>query len=253
MKHLLLSAAILAIPAMSQAAPIALNEIRDTTTTSTGSLVSDGLYDAFDGAFRLLDTGGLSVQRDIATLEDTYTYRVLDVFTNTTAATITASVRNYTNLGSDGSEHVVEEGVDRSTTFQDRNPTDGSPVNEFDPVISFTYGNNAFSAANITGDVGYNRFDMTMNLSLGAGESIGILYFATLIRDNSDRSGDVAAAQAIAASLAANPGEGTELSDAQRAIVANFDNVVAPVPLPASLPFLLAGLGGLAWAARRKS
>ncbi|ARE40432.1 hypothetical protein RGUI_2291 [Rhodovulum sp. P5] len=250
MNKLFLSLALM-LPVAAQAAPISLNEVVNRTTTSAGSLVSDGLYDAFDGAFTIFNYGSLSLSRDIATLEGDVTYRVLDTFTNNTATTITTTVTNYTNLGSDGREYIVEEGVDRATTFEDRRTAYGSPVDEYDPVLTFLYGNNAFSAANISGDVSSNRFDMDIVLTLDPGESIGILYFATLYKDATDRSGDVAAAQAIADAFAADPFTGTGLSAQQIASVANFDANAPAVPLPMSLPLLLAGLGGLAVLRRR--
>jgi hypothetical protein len=240
------------LPISAQAAPIPLSEIVNRTTTSTGYLVGDGLSDAFDGAFYLYDTAGLSVNRDIATLESHYTYRVLDIFTNNSSSTITTTVRNYTNLGSDGGENVVEEGANRSVTFEDY-ANDGTP--DYDPVLAFSYGSGSGAPVSVFGDVGSNRFDMTFDLTLEAGESVGILYYATLIRDASDRSGDIASAQSISQGFLDDPFLLSGLTSAQIATVGNFGSsldVVAPVPLPAGMPLLLTALGGAAVVARKR-
>lgn len=238
----------------SHATPMQIEEVVNSTTTYTGALVLDGLQDAFDGAF-FLNSGlaGLDVIRQIDTLESIQTYRLLDTFTNNTASTITTTIGYFTDLGSDGDELIVEEGAFRSITFQERDDLDGTPVGEVDPVLAFTFGNNSFTTNNAVGDVLPGEFELTFDVSILAGESLSLLQFATLIKDDTDRSGDVALATARSDALIALPdlsGLSVGLND-----IANF-GAVSTVPVPAALPLFgtgLAFMGFLGWRRKRKS
>jgi hypothetical protein len=220
------AAAALCSATQLSAAPLSLLEIVNTTTSSTSALVVDGLHDAFDGAFSVSGLGGLTIDRRIDTLESIRTYRVLDIFSNNTASPITTTVNYSSDLGSDGHEFVVEEGPYRAITFQDFN-NDGLPFAEFDPVLAFTFGNNAFAGDNGTGDVIVNGFSLFYDLIIEPGEAIGILQFATLIKDDTDRSGDVSAATMRSDALIASP-DLSGLTTEEIASISNFSTVSEP-------------------------
>lgn len=217
---------------VSSATPLQIAEQANLTTTSEWSLVADGLHDAFDGAFYILDQGPASVSRRIDTLNSIQTYRVLDIYTNNTSAPIAISPRSYTNLGSDGAEKVLSQTAFRSIT---------EDLSGSDPVLAFTYGNNAFASSKLAGTVGSGDWTLLLNATnLDPGQRIGILYFATLIKDDTDRSGDGALATARSNALTGSP-DLSGLSAAEIATIANF--AVAAVPVPAALPLFATGLG----------
>ncbi len=232
----------------ASAAPISLEEIVNLTTTGSGSLVNDGLDDAFDGAFGVSGFSGLSISRRIDTLGSIQTYRVLDSFTNNTVSTISTTVTWATNLGSDGGEFVVTEGSPRAITFEDFSAPSGSPVGDYDPVLAFTFGNNAFTLANGVGDVSPNAFDLDFDLTIEAGETVSILQYATLIKDDTDRSGDVALATLRSDDLISSP-DLSGLSAGQVATIANF----SAIPEPSMIAVFGLGLVGLGFARRRKT
>ena len=234
-------AAAVTLGATAQAAPITLTEVVNTTTSNQGSAVSDGLNDAFDGSFILQNVlpTGVTFSRRVDTLQDIFSYRVLDSFTNTTGAAITITLDYYTNLGSDGLEAVVREGPGQSVSYQTPLVI-GNGCCGFDPVVAFTYGEGM-------GDVVPGAFDLAYTLTIGAGETLSFLQFATLIADDTDRSGDVGAAIAISDMLLGSP-DLRGLSSAQIASIANFSGV----PLPGGAVFMASGLGLLAFRRRRR-
>jgi hypothetical protein len=245
MKSLTLAGAALTCLCLGQAhaAPVAISEQLNTTTNSTDSLVSDGGYDAFDGAFSLTGLNSLTVNRRIDTLNSIQSYRVLETFTNQTASSISTTVQSYTNLGSDSGTLVADQTSFRSITH------DGVSS---DPVIAFTYGNNAFASGALTGGVGAGEFNLAAALTIAPGQSISILYFATLIRDDTNRSGDIALATSRSNALIALP-DLSGLSGREIASIANFS--VSATPLPGALPLFASGLAGVgvaAWRRRQK-
>ena len=164
--------------ATANAGLIGLNEIVNTNTTSTGALVKDGLYDAFDVFGYLSNLNGLSVNRQVDTLESDYTYRFFDQFTNNTQSSINTVVRFGGNLGSDGSENIYRSDSYSHITFEDWN-NDGIP--DYDPVLAFTFGNNLWAENNITSLPTSNFFHIDISLELAAGETASILFFSTCI------------------------------------------------------------------------
>ena len=186
--------------------------------------------------------GGLTISRRIDTLTGIYTYRVLDIFTNNTASSITTTILYHTDLGSDFSEYVVEERAWRSITFEDVNAPSGSPVGENDPVLAFTFGNNAFTTANAVGDVSPNQYDLTYNITVAPGQSLGLLQFATLIKDDTDRTGDVAFAAGISDLLISLP-DYSGLSAGEIATILNFGLEVESGALPEPSSLGLLGFG----------
>jgi hypothetical protein len=226
--------------ATANAGLIGLNEIVNTNTTSTGPLVGDGLYDAFDGFGYLSNLNGLSVNRQVDTLESDYTYRFFDQFTNNTQSSINTVVRFGGNLGSDGRENIYRSDSYSHITFEDWN-NDGIP--DYDPVLAFTFGNNLWAENNITSLPTSNYFHIDISLELAAGETASILFFSTLIRDDTNRSGDMLTASLYADSFISNP-DFSGLNSSQQSSIVNFN--VTEVPEPSTLAVFALGLVGLA-------
>jgi len=221
---------------------LALEEVVNLTTTSSGSAVFDGLDDAFDGYASVSGFQGLDFQREINTFQQIFSYRVFDSFTNNTANSISTTIDYSTNLGSDGDEFIVTEGPFQSITFQDRLTPFGSPIDEFDPVIAFTTGNNQFAFDFAFADVSTNDFSLQYDITVKPGETVSLLQFATLIKDATDRTADVDIAAALSNSLIASPFlDG--LSDTQINSVANFDAVPEPASAVILLPLVLLSFG----------
>lgn len=160
------------------------------------------------------------------------TYRFLDIFTNATASPITTSLTFFGGLGSDGDEMIDLSSTGIVVAHESR--IDGT----FDPVIAHVYGNNSFAAANMTAVVSFDLYSSMINVALAPGESIGILQFAYLAREdttvlNYGAGGTnsigsfVADAVAVGNSLLNNP-DLSGLSQAELASISNFDVIPEP-------------------------
>jgi len=239
-----IAASIVSINA--NAAPIDLREIVDRTESVYGGrhAIVDGLYDAFDGAYYLSGYGGLSVERNITTLQDTRTYRIFDTFTNNTGVNFSGTLQYYTNLGSDGRETTP-------ATTNYSHVTDDLYFG-YDPAIAFVFGNNDYASNNVSVNAQLGSVNFLFDFDLAVGQSLSLMNFASLYADDSDRSIDFAQAQARAASLVAAP-DYRGLTESQVASVLNFDGQpTTEVSEPTT--FALFGLGLVALGAvRRKS
>ena len=184
----------------ADATPISISEIVNVDDdTSTGSQIGDGLADAFDGYGDLANLGGLSISRRVDTLESTFTYRFLEEFTNNTLGTINTTIAFGGNLGSDGGENIARSDSFSHITFQDFNNDDVPDQNNppsigccsNDPVLSFVFGNNAFTISNISITDTANDFDLAIDLTVDPGETVSLLFYVGLLLDQDDRAGDV--------------------------------------------------------------
>lgn len=197
----------------------------------------DGGNDAFDAYGRWQDPGtpgsSLAFTRRVDALTASNTYRFLDIFTNPTGSPITTALTFFGGLGSDGDE-MIDSSISGLTVSHESRP-DGWTG---DPVIAHVYGNNAFAAANMSAAIDAGIYTCTVNLSLNPGESIGILQFAYLSREdtsviNYGTSGTntfapyVADAIAAGSSLLNNP-DLTGLSEAELGSISNFGTVPEP-------------------------
>lgn len=225
-----------------------LEEIVNLTTSSPFNGIGDGLDDAFDGSFVINNLNGLDFARQIDTFEDIRTYRVFDSFTNNTGSSIATTITYNTNLGSDGGEFVVTQGPTQTITFEDFSG-DGSPVGEFDPVLAFTTGNNQFTIDNAVADVPSGSYIISYDVTVDVGETLGLLQFASLIKDDTDRSNDVFLATTQSNALFASP-RFDGLSSSQIQTIANFNASAVPEPTAATI---LAVFGLVAASRRRRA
>lgn len=212
-------------------------------------IVVDGGYDAFDGYGFVRNPDGnpysglFTVSRQTELLTGTNTYRFFDTFTNNTGSTINETIRFYGNLGSDGNENIVFSNSGAIVTC------DSPTCTGYDPALALVFQNNGFGS----GAVSFNAFDAYYNLSLGAGESVSLLSFAYLVRDMSNRSGDLALAVAGAQDLYNNPNV-SGLTQAQQNRIVNFDlGGPGGVPEPATWAMLVLGFGVLGSGMRRRT
>ena len=258
MKKLLIIAAIIMMTAMSaQAAQFTISDniysdpSNPTLSTYSGSVAFSGVigggYDAFDNYGYLTGLGALTLDRQIDALTSINTYRFWDIFTNNTADHISQIVRFSGNLGSD------------STTVNDLTDTYRQISHELfsfghshDPVVALVNGNNAWAAANMnhvltSGDYYY----IDIALDLNPGESVGILNFAFLARDEDrdqydpepELSADIALALSASAGLVTNPYV-DGIDSQELALLVNFDLGGTPPPsVPEPSTFVLAAFG----------
>jgi hypothetical protein len=211
--------------------------------------VFDGGNDAFDNYGRWQDPGpsgsSLSFTRRVEALTASNTYRFLDTFTNATGTTISTTITFTGNLGSDGDEAIDLSSPGITVAHESR--SNGSTT---DPVIAHVYGNNAFAAANMSAVIGLETYTSTANIVLAPGESIGILQFAYLSREDtlitdygSGTNGSntvgayIADAIAVGNALLSNP-DLSGFSQSEIASIANF----SAVPEPSSVVFLSVAL-----------
>ena len=110
-------------------------------------------------------------------------------------------------------------------------------------VVAFTFYQGLNAAVSRVGD----GVTVTFDLTVGAGETASVLQFATLIRDDADRSGDVGAALAMSDLLLGSP----DLRGLGAAEIAGIANAASPVPLPGAMALMMAGLGVGGFARRR--
>lgn len=204
--------------------------------------VADGGYDTFDNfGFWTGGTGGLTLSRQVELLSGN-TYRFFDTFTNTGTAAISTTVNFFGNLGSDGDELVSTATGGLIVSCQD----DGAGACTEDAVLALVSGNNGLAQAAITPD----RYNARFALNVAAGQSVSVLNFAFLARDEAGPlASDTALAQTTGAALMAAPRtEG--LTDAQVARIVNF--AVSAVPEPSTWAMMMLGFAATAITIRRR-
>jgi hypothetical protein len=211
--------------------------------------VRDGGNDAFDFFGYVANVGSLSLNRQTELLSGNI-YRFFDTYTNNTGGTIDTTITFVGDLGSDSG--TVYENVNSYRQVS----SDGGPG---DPIVGFLWGNNAFAASMVRstgqgGNSGPNeRTAIAANLSLAAGQSVSLIYFAFLADDLTDRSGDAALALSTVNALFDNPNLGG-LTSQQLARALNWSPFVvgegAATPEPSTA--LMTGFGLVALAALRR-
>ena len=204
--------------------------------------IADGGFDTFDTfGFYNTGTGGLALNRQVELLSGN-TYRFLDTFTNTTGAAIRTTVNFFGNLGSDGDELVSYAQGGLTVSCED----DGDGNCTGDAVLALVAGNNGLAQATITPD----RYNARFALDVAAGQSVSLLNFAFLARDEAGPlASDVALARTTGQALMAAP-RVDGLSAAQIATIVNF--TVSAVPEPASWAMMLIGFGATGMMLRRR-
>ena len=226
-KHLLLFSLLLLWTACRplEAQLLEIQEVLNGTTTTSDPFINNGLDDAFDGYGAIFNFADLTLNRQVNTIQSIRSYRFIDTFTNNTTDPIQTSLFYLGNLGSDTNTVIVEEGPFRAITFQDAFAPFDSPSGDFDALIAFTTGNNQFATDFVTGDLFANGFIFSCDVSLEPGQSIGLMHFATLIKDAVDREEDLAIATSFSDELLKDPYT-VGLTPAQVQSVANFDLIL---------------------------
>ncbi|KQU55674.1 hypothetical protein ASG67_05920 [Sphingomonas sp. Leaf339] len=202
----------------------------------------DGGADTFDN-FGFFNSGlaGLTLSRQVELL-DGNVFRFFDTFTNTGRSAISTTVNFFGNLGSDGDEIVSTNSAGLIVSCQD----DGDGNCTEDAVLALVSGNNGLAQAAITAD----RYNARFMLNVAAGESVNLLNFAFLARDeNGPLASDVTLAQTTGAALLAAP-RTDGLTATQIGRIVNFS--VSAVPEPASWMMMIAGFGAIGIAMRRR-
>lgn len=204
--------------------------------------IQDGGADTFDNfGFYNSGVGALTLTRQVELLNGNL-YRFFDTFTNTSAARIQTTVNFFGNLGSDGDELVSYAKGGLMVSCQD----DGAGACTDDAVIALVAGNNGLAQQTITPD----RYNVRFALDVAAGQSVSLLNYAFLARDeNGPTLADVALAAATGQSLLANARtEG--LTGAQLGRVVNFS--AGALPEPATWLMMIVGFGLAGVALRRR-
>ncbi len=204
--------------------------------------IADGGFDTFDNfGFYNSGTGGLTLRRQVELLSGN-TYRFLDTFTNSTGAAIRTTVNFFGNLGSDGDELVSYAQGGLTVSCED----DGDGNCTGDAVLALVAGNNGLAQVAITPD----RYNARFALDVAAGQSVSLLNFAFLARDeDGPLASDVDLARTTGRALIAAP-RIDGLSAAQVATIVNF--TVTAVPEPASWTMMMIGFGATGAMLRRR-
>jgi len=204
--------------------------------------IADGGFDTFDNfGFYNSGTGGLTLRRQVELLSGN-TYRFLDTFTNSTGAAIRTTVNFFGNLGSDGDELVSYAQGGLTVSCED----DGDGNCTGDAVLALVAGNNGLAQVAITPD----RYNARFALYVAAGQSVSLLNFAFLARDeDGPLASDVDLARTTGQALIAAP-RIDGLSAAQVATIVNF--TVTAVPEPASWAMMMIGFGATGAMLRRR-
>jgi hypothetical protein len=247
----LIASFALAANGLANAGLINLNEQQNfsdfSASTSTRSAIGNGIYDGFDGSYRVQGNfANISQSRTVTTLNDIYSYSIYDLFTNNTGQAWSGTIRYLTDLGSDGAT---------TNTFEDdyRYITDETFFGG-DEAIAFTFGNNSWTVNNtnayghqygsfIENDVNPRAVNIDFTVSLDVGESIALLNYATLALDDTDRSTDFEQAKNLSTQLLNAP-RYDGLSQSQINHIANWE--VRDVPEPSTLAIFALGIMGLA-------
>jgi hypothetical protein len=183
-------------------------------------------------------------------------------FTNTTGATINTTITWQSNLGADGGT-TVRNSSSADTVFGANDSwvvtSDQGP---YDPITSFRlFGpgspletpTNAFMTTTFSA-AGNEGPRVEFDLSVGAGETVSLLWFSGLTGSGSGLAAGVAAASALMSNLdTLSIGDNllTGLSEIQLARTLNWD-FGATVSEPAMLPLTAFGLAALALTRRRR-
>ena len=213
--------------------------------------VGDGGFDAFDIYGAYSNIGTLSFTRQTELLAGNV-YRFLDTFTNASSrSTVVQSVVFSGDLGSDSATQILTATPGLRVTCQGSGGNCGG-----DPVIASVYSNNGSGIVSYT--QGFHgpadRYNVTFELSVGAGQSVSLLNYAFLAHDEGGtNAGDIVLANARGLALQAAP-DVTGLTQAQLATVQNFNfGQVAAVPEPATWAMMIGGFGFVGGAMRRRA
>lgn len=186
--------------------------------------------------------------------------RSLAGFTNATGSAISTTITWQHNLGADGSTQVNNSSSGNTSFGTDDSwvvTSDGGPG---DPVTSFRWygaGSPLETLATTAMTTTFSAFGNegprgTFDLTVGAGETVSLLFFSGLTDRTLGLSGAVSAASSLMAgldSLAFGDALLTGLTEQQLATVANWDFDVSAVPEPGTLAVVA---GGLFWLASRR-
>lgn len=204
--------------------------------------VQDGGADTFDNfGFYNSGVGALTLTRQVELLSGNV-FRFFDTFTNATGARIRTTVNFFGNLGSDGDELVSYNANGLMVSCQD----DGTGSCTEDAVVALVAGNNGLARQTITPD----RYSVRFDLDVAAGQSVSLLNYAFLARDDSGPlPGDVALATITGQALLNAP-RLDGLTGAQVGRIVNF--AVTAVPEPGAWLLMILGFGLVGTALRRR-
>jgi hypothetical protein len=214
---------------------------------STAGYSADGGHDAFDGyGYYSFDPGVLSLQRQTELLSGTNTYRFFDTFTNLTGLDLTTAVVFYGNLGSDSATQTYAAQPGLLVTCE--GDASVCSTGGHDPIVASVAGNNGLAVQHLTTD----NYTATFQLSFAPGQSLSLLNFAFLARDDGGVSNsDMALALTTGQSLLASPNL-TGLTADQQGRIANW-SATAAVPEPSSWAMMILGVAGLGATLRRRT